>query len=249
MTDPERISKRHGGLAAELVRAGAAEAPPARGLERTLAALGVSSALVTAGATASATAATAVSTKTVTGLVLAKWIGAGVLGGVALSGTAALVTSPAAPPPSIVATAKPAIALSAAALAPTSEAPSAPRMPEAAASSAEVDIPPLRSPAAVMAAPALEALEVGVPLAAEVAAVDRARALLASGQAERGLAELVRYEREFPDARLLPEVLFLRLETYVRLGRDAEARSAASRLLRGFPQSPHAARARKVLGL
>jgi len=55
------------------------------------------------------------------------------------------------------------------------------------------------------------------------------------------------YEREFPEARLLPEVLFLRFETCARLGRTNEARSAAQRLLDGFPRSPHAARARQVL--
>jgi hypothetical protein len=96
----------------------------------------------------------------------------------------------------------------------------------------------------VAAAPALE---VGAPLAAEVAYVDRARALLASGQAEPGLALLRSYERDFPEARLLPEVLFLQLETCDRLGRASEARAAAQRLLDGFPKSPHASRARRLL--
>jgi hypothetical protein len=91
------------------------------------------------------------------------------------------------------------------------------------------------------------ALDVGAPLAAEVAFIDRARGLLAAGQAEQGLQLLSGYERQFPEARLLPEVLFLRLETCDRLGRRAEARSAAQRLVDGFPKSPHAARARQLL--
>jgi len=90
-------------------------------------------------------------------------------------------------------------------------------------------------------------LEVGAPLAAEVAYIDRARALLVAGQAEQGLALLRGYEREFPEARLLPEALFLQLETCDRLGRASEARAAARRLLEGFPKSPHASRARKLL--
>ena len=91
-------------------------------------------------------------------------------------------------------------------------------------------------------------VEVGAPLAAEVAFIDRARAQLAAGQAEQGLLQLRRYEREFPEARLLPEVLFLRMETCDRLGRSSEARAAATRLVEGFAKSPHAARARKLLG-
>ena len=75
----------------------------------------------------------------------------------------------------------------------------------------------------------------------------RARSLLASGQAEQGLALLARYEHEFPEARLLPEVLFLQLQTLERLSREGEARRAAQRLVDGFPKSPHAARARKLL--
>jgi hypothetical protein len=90
-------------------------------------------------------------------------------------------------------------------------------------------------------------LDVGAPLAAEVAYVDRARALLVAGQAEPGLSLLRGYERAFPEARLLPEVLFLQLETYDRLGRQGEARGAAQRLLEGFPKSPHASRARRLL--
>jgi hypothetical protein len=62
------------------------------------------------------------------------------------------------------------------------------------------------------------------------------------------LSQLAGYEREFPEARLLPEVLFLRLETCERLGRGVEARAAAQRLVDGFPKSPHAARARQLLG-
>jgi outer membrane protein assembly factor BamD (BamD/ComL family) len=100
------------------------------------------------------------------------------------------------------------------------------------------------APEPVVSAPAID---VGAPLAAEVAYVDRARALLRAGQTEQGLSLLRGYEAQFPEARLLPEVLFLQLETLERSGRTGDARAAAQRLVDGFPQSPHAARARKLL--
>jgi hypothetical protein len=136
---------------------------------------------------------------------------------------------------------------------PSVEAP-APAVPEVVAPRASVDAPASVAPSAPPRAAASSQLavepplEVGAPLAAEVAFIDGARSLLAAGRAEQGLAELRRYEQEFPEARLLPEVLFLRMETCDRLGRSSEARAAASRLLEGFPRSPHAARARKLLG-
>jgi hypothetical protein len=255
MTDPERISHRSSGLAAELLRAGATEQPHGAGMERTLAALGVSGALLTTTAAASgaaagaglATAATgATAAKAMSTLLLVKWIGVGVVGGVGLAGAAAVVSEPAAPVPSVV---------SAVASAP--RAATQPRVAvvepmaaaEAEAPLAMVVEPPVVAapPPGQVTSPRQAALDVGAPLAAEVAFIDRARALLAQGRTEQGLSLLGGYEQQFPEARLLPEVLFLRLETCDRLGRAAEARSAAERLVGGFPNSPHAARARQLL--
>lgn len=256
MTDPERISQRSSGLAAELLRAGATEQPRGAGMKRTLAALGVSGALLTTASTASAvggatgTAAAALTgskaVKAVSGLLLAKWIGLGVVGGVGLAGAAAAVSAPAAPAASMQA-------------APVVERPAWPRVVASVAPAAPEVAPPPASEAAAPPAPSIPVsglvadraepeLDLGAPLAAEVAFVDRARSALAAGRAEQGLAQLAGYEREFPEARLLPEVLFLRLETCERLGRRTEARAAAGRLVDGFPKSPHAARARQLLG-
>jgi hypothetical protein len=272
MTDPERISKRSFGLAAQLLQAGGDEQPGAAGLEHTLAALGVSGALLTtamatnaaaagatklsgtalAGSAASVTAAGLAGSgaKVVTASVLAKWLGVGVLGGVTLSGAASLLSGAAtpvsrqalqvsAPLPKVTPSAEPPHAV-----APAVEVPAPALAESAAAADASVAAPSL--PAAPPVTDDV-AVEVGAPLAAEVTFIDRARALLASGQAEQGLSQLRRYEQEFPEARLLPEVLFLRMETCERLGRSSEARLAATRLVRGFPHSPHAARARKLL--
>jgi hypothetical protein len=257
MTDPERISHRSSGLAAELLRAGAAEQPRATSVERTLAALGVSGVLLTTAASATgaasagaatagaATAATgAKAVKAMSALLLVKWIGVGVVGGVGLAGTAAVITRPLADEPS----ASP-VAASAARVAPAQLTPNEPVVappitepPPEGAEPTSATLP--ASPAAPKPEPVVD---VGAPLAAEVAFIDRARGLLAAGQAEQGLQLLGGYEQQFPEARLLPEVLFLRLETCERLGRGVEARNAAQRLLDGFPKSPHAARARQLL--
>lgn len=263
MTDPERISQRSAGLSAQLLQAGADEEPGAQGMQRTLAALGVSTAVVATTSTASAvagsaklsaaggaSAGTAVAggaLKAASTTLLVKWIGIGVVGGVGLAGVAAVATTPTPPEPQapvIVAAARRAEA--------PQVAPVEPVRPSASVALPEPEAP--APPAAVaarggVAEPAAEPpLEVGAPLAAEVSYVDRARALLRSGQTEQGLSLLQGYEQTFPEARLLPEVLFLRLETCDRLGRKGEAQAAAQRLLDGFPKSPHAARARKVLG-
>jgi hypothetical protein len=266
MTDPERISKRSRGLAAQLLQAGAEEEPGEAGIERTLAALGVTAAVVTTTSAAGAVAGTVKATgvagasgaglgasaaggavKAVSATLLVKWIGIGVVGGVGLAGAAAVATSAAAPPASV----SQGVPLPRPAAAPAHAVPE----PAQAHAVAEAPVAAPDEAAPVVAAPrpnsetslSAPVLEVGAPLAAEVAHVDRARALLSAGQADQGLALLQSYEREFPEARLLPEVLFLRLETCDRLGRRTEARAAAQRLLDGFPQSPHAARARKLL--
>jgi hypothetical protein len=267
MTDPERISQRSAGLSAQLLQAGADEEPGAQGMQRTLAALGVSTAVVATTSAASAVAGSAklasaaggasVGTAAAGGVVkaasttlLVKWIGIGVVGGVGLAGVAAVATQPA---PQVSETPAPTAA--------QQRAPAPQALPHEAAEparpSASVAAPEIEVPAPPVAAAARSSvsepvgqplLEVGAPLAAEVSYVDRARALLTSGQTEQGLSLLQSYEQKFPEARLLPEVLFLRLETCDRLGRRGEARSAAQRLLDGFPKSPHAARARRVLG-
>jgi TolA-binding protein len=270
MTDPERISNRSRGLAAELLRAGADEQPTDASVERTLLALGASSAVLTTTTAASATAASSIkaagaasagagagaaalatgTAKVATLTVLAKWVSIGVVGGVALAGAAAVATAPRtdvpAPRSSVVA------AVSAVVPAPAaveSAAPAATQVLVEPPTSAAPPAPPAppRAPAAEQPTPAVPELEVGAPLAAEVAYVDRARALVASGQTAQGLALLRSYERDFPEARLLPEVLFLQLETLDRSGRTSEARVAAQRLVDGFPKSPHASRARKLL--
>jgi pilus assembly protein FimV len=252
MTDPERISKRSTGLAAELLRSANDEQPGDAGVQSTLAALGITGAILSttsvAGASlagAQAGVAGAGTSKAVGAALLVKWIGIGVVGGVGIAGAAAVVSAPAAQPAPASVASVPAARVVALASAPLAE-------PAPTVSAAPPLEPLLTAPVVVprssVGAPLASAeIEVGAPLAAEVALVDRARSLLAAGRAEQGLALLTRYEHEFPEARLLPEVLFLQLETFQRLARHSEARRAAQRLVSGFPKSPHATRARALL--
>lgn len=267
MTDPERLSRREEGLAAELLRAAADEQPSDRGMQQTLIALGVSGVVLSATSAAgaavagaqltSATSASAVagsvglttagSLNSVSVALVAKWVGLGVLGGFGLAGVAAVTTLP---PPRAVAKHAQAEAPRVAHAAANATRPVA---RASAVSSAEPEIAASAAPS-VPRAPVVEprvptpAADVGVPLAAEVSYVDHARSLLATGQASQGLAQLEAYEKTFRDARLLPEVLFLQLEAYQRAGRHADARRAAQRLVSGFPNSPHVGRARRLLG-
>ena len=267
MTDPDRMSRRGVGLAAELLQAGAEEQPQDASVQQTLAALGLSgvvlstsgaaSAAVASGAkltsAASATAGvggagltTAGTVKAVSATLLLKWIGLGVVGGVSLAGAAAVASRPAEPPSAVSHLAfAPRVSRQVEAHTQPHSRPAVVDSPEPQVS-ASAPTPPARVSVVEPAAPAPE-LDVGVPLAAEVAFVDRARALLVAGQSTQGLALLERYSQKFPEARLLPEVLFLQLGAYEGLGRVAEARSVAERLVDGFPKSPHAGRARKLL--
>jgi hypothetical protein len=96
-------------------------------------------------------------------------------------------------------------------------------------------------------APEVEAPIDAERLAEEVRAVDRARSALAGGRAMESLAALDEYEARFGGRKFAPEALYLRMQALLSLGRRAEARSAAERLVRVFPKSPHTARARRVL--
>ena len=85
------------------------------------------------------------------------------------------------------------------------------------------------------------------PLAAEVAFVDRGRAAYQRGELAEAERALGTYEREFAAPRLLPEVLYLRMECASGRGDRARAGQLAERILRQHARSPHAARARAVL--
>jgi hypothetical protein len=236
MTDPERILDRPPSeLSRTLLRAGTDEAPSDRSLRRTLAAVGVSAAALGTASSAGAFGAAKVASS-VTVVTLTKWAGMGAVGGIVVA-AAAFEFEPPARKPSVTPQLS---AVSAPRLAPaTVEPPPVPSDPAPVLPESE---PAQRRPAvAPVPAPELEA-----PLAAEVAFVDRGRAAFQRGQPAAALAALAGYEREFRDPRLLPEVLYLRMEAMNQGGDRARATELGWRILRDYPRSPHAARARAI---
>ena len=259
----------------QLVRAAQAERPDSASLGRSLAAVGVGVAVTQVAATAKAAgtaagvgATTKVTTPLVAG-VFAKWGAIGTLGGTLAVGIAEIATeAPAqvAPSPSLRAPSRlrpspgqpDASPSRAAPTAPSaSAAPPAPAFPTPlestalpAPNAAGLAAPPRDHvapfPASRDSAPASGPIDADT-LAAEVKSIDRARAALAAGKAAQALVVLDDYERLFRKRGFAPEALYLRMEAWAALGRTAEARAAAERLLTSYPNSLHTARARAVL--
>jgi hypothetical protein len=80
----------------------------------------------------------------------------------------------------------------------------------------------------------------------EVQWIDQAREAKASGQHARVIALTQQYLAGFPRGRLLPEAIFLKMESESALGRTQQASQSAKLLLRVAPKSPQAARAREL---
>ena len=84
-------------------------------------------------------------------------------------------------------------------------------------------------------------------LEGEVAALDRARAVLAAGDAGHTVELLDRYEQAFPKGVLRPEATYLRIQALSKSGQRAAARALAARFLASHPKSPHAAQLQALL--
>jgi hypothetical protein len=231
--DPEKDE-----LLARLVRAGAAERPSSRSMSRTLSALGLGATTLGLAASAGALGAGS-SVGKLTLAIVGKWAGFGLAGGVVVAsvahGVARLPSSSSPPAPTSQIAAPPHVA------------PRSPGVVFSAPPSADGT----RSPPPVLRPPSPKSggtdVAIRAPLAAELVLVDRGRALLQGGEPRSALSALDRYEREFADPRLLPEVLYLRMEALERLGMTPQATAVARQLAHDFPRSPHAARARIVL--
>lgn len=220
-----------------------------------------------AGVGAGATATGASSAVTATSVqVVAKWVTIGLLAGGATSAGAIAVSDQASPPgatavapardPSGTAAATAAAARkSAPAASPDLPAePPAPRAqatPIADADSRPKPLPKASRPRPQTAPPpapggdAEPRLQFGV--SEEIAVLDRARAALARGDANRALDALRERQQRFGQGALGPEADVLQAEALLRLGRMGAARRLVQRFLKTYPQSPHAARMRSLL--
>jgi hypothetical protein len=266
--DPVRLLDEGGGeLLRSLLSAAREEEPEAAALRRTLIAVGVGAALTTTAASASAASVTAgaASAGGVSGvggtaavgtakgaassmaLVVAKWLAIGALTGTVASSAVYSVSGALAPPPHADS--------SAPVLPVTPVVPQNSLRPRDPVELQEIPRPPAVVSAPVPAPAIAEPVgsqpkgDLGAPLAAEVAALDNARQALRASDAARTLDLLANYETTFPEGRMLPEALYLRLEAFTLRGDKSNAEAVARRILRVYPSSPHAARARAVLGI
>ncbi|HET7543034.1 MAG TPA: hypothetical protein VFK05_24340 [Polyangiaceae bacterium] len=270
--DPVRFwDEDQGEVMRSLLSAAREEQPTQAAIERTLTVVGVGTALAAVAASGSAAgvasgagvhglaaAASLSSAKGALGtsvLVVVKWLGAGVVMGLLATSAVYVGTQPNAPAvhteSSKLELAKPATPQRTIHAARTPSPASAPEVAEAPAAAK----PPAPSNAALSAAAAPPVS--GVPaevirdaqLAAEVSVLDRARQALALGDASGAVRSLNDYDARFTHPNLLPEALYLRLEALTLQGDQPGSKAVARRLLRSFPEGPHAARARAVLGL
>jgi len=146
-------------------------------------------------------------------------------------------TAPSGPAPVVAA---PAPAPSAETLdPPTDTLPPAPVPPPAA------DTPRAATASAVATASTAKPAD---SLAAQIAALDAARGLLAAGDANGCIAALDRLQRDYPRTPLAQEAAVLRIEALAASGRRVQARALATRFLAAHPDSPYATRLRTLTG-
>lgn len=245
MKEPQRLSESGAtSLVRTLVQSGQGEAPSEAGVQRmltaaavgttaTAAALGASAAGPTAAGIAGAAANSASAT---TPLVVVKWLGIGIVSGLATIGAVDAGVALFDEPP------------------PTVHTPS--RTTPVLAPSRKVSLPATESTKTADVIPPEEEKRVVAPLnpktpaavlAEETRLVDGARAALASGNPARALAALNNYAVRFPKGRLAAEAAFLRMEALAASGDRAGAKAAAQHVLDSESGKMHSERAKSML--
>jgi hypothetical protein len=256
----------------ELLRAHLEDRPSPTARRAAALALGIG-ASVTVTASASATGAAASATASALaapslGLIAAKWIAIGTLGGVALAGGASAISTSGQPAITearsgvVLPAVEPAVAPEPApsftargAHEPPSEAQRVVALPEPRTpsdSAVKVSSRAVSSSRiATAVAPALPAsatLPEARGLAQEVAEIDAARRALAGGDATLALRHLDAYSALARTGTLDREAQLLRIDAFL-LGPDrARGAALAEQYLARYPQDPHAARLRALLG-
>jgi hypothetical protein len=239
MTNLERLRVGGTELEQELLSSALDDAPESRSRQRLLAALGVGTLAVTTaaqGATLGLGAKSATAGK-VTLLVVAKWVGGGLLAGAVTAGALGQVSSPRR---SVSAMSEDR---------PVVQAPvERPRVgkPLAVAAAEELPAPPPVLPSQPKPGAPAEVAEPSVT--DEVRSLDQARAELGRGQPVRAIAALDLYEGQFPAGVLRPEADLVRLQAYARLGDKHAVGARARAFLEKYPSSPHAPQVRALLG-
>lgn len=83
-------------------------------------------------------------------------------------------------------------------------------------------------------------------LANQIALVDAARSALTAGASQRALTLVRDYQSEYPTGTFRPEVAAVRIETLVKMGRTAEARTLAERFVVAYGPGPLADRVARL---
>ena len=243
MTEPTRLlSEPESELERALLDAGRSYTAPASMRTKTLLSLGL-----TAVATSSAPSAVAASSSLTKAALSKVALAVLLIGGAALPiwhylGPASRtpVTSPPAPSAALVPQNPPTTSTQPEA-APSAGAPSAPLEPaELQPSSSAASVGTTRAEVRPAATP---------PLAAELAALDSARASLSHSDPNAALVALDAYARNFPHGRLSMEAEVLRIGALAKSGQSAAARKRAETFLRHHPDSVLASRVRSYVGL
>lgn len=248
----------------ELLAAAREEQPAEAGMQRTLVALGLGSAVATTASHAAGSAGAATLAKSATGAgtfaVVAKWGAIGALSAVTTFGAVQVASKALEPPQPTTVVASPRVAHQASsprAAAPPAAVGETSRAQEAEPEVVEPSAPaaPVRGPKGPVVAAPEKASQEQTQTAAEtermleeVRAIDRARSALARGDGRATLAALESYRSGFSERRFEPEALYLRMEALAGIGDAAGAKAAAERLLAAYPNAPQAARAHVVAG-
>lgn len=220
----------------ELLRAAADEQPSHALPQKILAGLGTG--LAATGASASASGATA-STPVVAGggILAAKWLAVGLVGGLLATAGLDAVTSSTSSAPPAVAPARTSLEVQSAVALPPVTAQPAP-VAEAAAEAVRIE-----RAASTRAPPAADTSS---RLREEVRLIDAARAALAVGAAESALRELQTYQRVAETGMLDREARVLRIEALAKVGDLKQARALAEAYSADFPRDAHARRLRAL---
>jgi hypothetical protein len=233
MSDPTRLlSEGASEFEQELLGSWHDEQPSDRARRRALALAGAGAAVTV---TASTTATAAVAPKATLAVVTAKWLGMGVLAGLATSAVA-LEVAPGAPVTTRETTSERAPTPPVRAPGPVA-APMPLKLAEPAPSAASPGTP------RPVPAPTLHGT-----LGPETAALDQARGALKAGDPAKTLGLVARYQREFPGGVLAQEAAVLRIDALAQQGNRRAAAAEARRFLNAHPHSPHAERLQILAG-
>jgi hypothetical protein len=218
--------------------------PSERALERTAAALGVMGAtqLVSAPAAAksAAVALKASATSKLSGVLLLKWLGLGVAAGLLVAGGAAILRRVREPPSHQ----ESAVAVTVLRPAPPPARPA----PVISPAVAVAEPAPSTTDEHASAAPASAAVAPGQrtrTIAAEIAALDRARSAMRRQDPEAALRALDELERSGA-AALGPEAAVVRAEALLARGDGDAAAALARAFIAENPTSPHVERMREI---